>query len=184
MKTCLIKLEKGSAVMYEDGRKGCIKSITLVPNGINSPGLIASLVVELENGNNIQATANRFTPCEDEEYKEHYPSVHLIHIDEEPPKEAVVSSVDAVIKEQSEMYASLHESKLQDEKDWLKVRVHYYSGAMWHKETVQPIIESHAELLEAMKEIKKDFEFNQWEGYTAYTKLKSAIKKAELLTTK
>lgn len=69
----------------------------------------------------------------------------------EPVKDSVVSSVDTKIKEQSEMYASLHESKLQDNKDWLKVRVHYYSGAMWHKETVQSIIESHAELLQWLK---------------------------------
>jgi hypothetical protein len=80
MKTCLIKLDVGSMVeLKDDGRKGEILSITLVPNGVNSPGLVASLIVRFTNGGLIQATANNFKPCDDIDYPEYYPSVHLIH---------------------------------------------------------------------------------------------------------
>lgn len=80
MKNCLIKLGVGSRVREIDGdRVGKIISINLVPNGINNPELVASLVVEWDKGGKISATSKHFAPLDNERYEEFYPSIEILN---------------------------------------------------------------------------------------------------------
>lgn len=80
MKSSLIEIGIGKAVLYEDGRVGVVRDIKITPNGISNPKLVALLFVEIDNEGKksmVSATSDRFFPAEDEEYEELYPSVHL-----------------------------------------------------------------------------------------------------------
>lgn len=79
MNTCLIQIQVGDPVEEKTGkmRRGIVKSITIVPSGINLPELVASLVVELTNGTRLSATSNHFVSVNDYQYDEQYPSIGL-----------------------------------------------------------------------------------------------------------
>lgn len=80
MKSSLIEIAIGNPIKFEDGRIGILKDIRLTPNGINDPQLISILYVEMEGFRGLgimSATSNRFTPVDEFEYEEFYPSVHL-----------------------------------------------------------------------------------------------------------
>lgn len=80
MKSSLIEIAIGNPIKFEDGRIGILKDIRLTPNGINDPQLISILYVEMEGLGIMSATSNRFTPVDEFEYEEFYPSVHLIRL--------------------------------------------------------------------------------------------------------
>jgi len=86
IKSSLVKLEIGDKVLYESGRYGIIKltlkSIILTPNESYDPKLVAIITAYDKEGNYYQATSDKFFAAEDEDYKEFYPSVHLIHIND------------------------------------------------------------------------------------------------------
>lgn len=72
LKTCLIKYEIGDTIMETSGgRIGVIEKITLKPNGINSPELVAVLTVNCGSVT-ITATSNKFEPVENYEYKSYF----------------------------------------------------------------------------------------------------------------
>jgi hypothetical protein len=85
MRTSLIEIAIGNPVKFEDGRIGILRDIKLTPNGISNPELVAILFVEIDGfrGRGIMTgTANRFTPVEEFEYEELYPSVHASRVSE------------------------------------------------------------------------------------------------------
>ena len=85
MRTSLIEIAIGNPVKFEDGRIGILRDIRLTPNGINDPQLITILYVEIEGirGKGIMtAIANRFTPVDEFEYEEFYPTVHMNRVSE------------------------------------------------------------------------------------------------------
>jgi len=63
-----IKLRIGDKVSYMDTHEGTIKSINLVPNGVNDPRLIAQLEIKLDNGGSVMATGDKFKPVIGELY--------------------------------------------------------------------------------------------------------------------
>ena len=90
MKTSLIKIAIGNPVKFEDGRIGILKDIQLVPNGMSNSELVTILFVEIDGfrGRGIMsATSNRFTPINDFEYEEFYPSVHSNKLSEKLDEE-------------------------------------------------------------------------------------------------
>jgi hypothetical protein len=86
LKSSLVKIEVGNRVNYKRSDNVMInvtiRTITLVPNGINSPELVALISSSDENGNNYQATSDKFFASENENYTEFYPSVHMIHLND------------------------------------------------------------------------------------------------------
>lgn len=81
MKTSLIKIEKGNKALY-NGEEVVIKDFVLSPNGVNDPKLVCIVYATKSNGNSVSATSDKFTPCENQDYEEFYPTVHLIHIND------------------------------------------------------------------------------------------------------
>jgi hypothetical protein len=74
--SALINIKIGDPLRYEDGRRGILRDIKLMPNGVSNPEIVAVLYVEM-NGSMISATSNRFKHADDHSYEEFYPSVHL-----------------------------------------------------------------------------------------------------------
>ena len=81
----MIEIAIGNPIKFEDGRIGILRDIRLTPNGINDPQLITILYVEMEGyrGRGVMtATSNRFTPVDEFEYEEFFPSVHMSRLSE------------------------------------------------------------------------------------------------------
>ena len=92
MKSSLIEIAIGNPVKFEDGRIGILRDIKLVPNGMTNPELVSILYVEIEGFRGkvmMSATSNRFTPVDDAEYAEFYPSVHSNRLSEEMSKKEI-----------------------------------------------------------------------------------------------
>lgn len=80
MSNIMIKLEVGSPVIdLASKRKGLILDCTLTPNGVNSPGLVAVLVVEFEDGGKMSATSEKFGAVPEIIYSEFYPTIHMLN---------------------------------------------------------------------------------------------------------
>jgi hypothetical protein len=76
--TCMIEIDVGSKVTYKDGRMGIVEQITLTPNGLRNPGLVALLRVFFPKSNSrVVATSNHFTASANEKYNQFYPSSML-----------------------------------------------------------------------------------------------------------
>lgn len=80
MKSCLVKLDKESKVLY-DGitckEVVTIKDFVLVPNGMDNPKLVCVIYAQKENGNIVSATSDKFKALDDENYEEFYPTPHM-----------------------------------------------------------------------------------------------------------
>lgn len=81
MSTC-IEIKIGDRIIEKDsGRIGILKDIKLVPNGVNSPELIAQLFVYIEGQDKmVCSTSGNWTFDDTQSYAEFYPSVHLNHL--------------------------------------------------------------------------------------------------------
>ena len=77
MKSSMIEIAIGNPIKFEDDRIGILRDLKMTPNGMNDRSIVTILFVEMEGGGIMSATANRFTPVDDFEYEELYPSVHL-----------------------------------------------------------------------------------------------------------
>lgn len=85
MASTLIEIAIGNPIKFEDGRIGILRDVKLTPNGYSNPEIVAILFVEIDGfrGRGIMsATANRFTPVDEFEYEELYPSVHTNRMSE------------------------------------------------------------------------------------------------------
>ena len=70
----LFEIKIGDKVLYDCNRRGTIRDIRVVPNGINDPKLVAILVIDLDGGGKVEATSDNFVPIVGEKYEELYPS--------------------------------------------------------------------------------------------------------------
>ncbi len=79
MKSCLVRLDKGSKAKIEDNIV-TIQDFVLTPNGMTDTKLVCIIFAKKENGNMISATSDRFFPLDDEEYEEFYPTPHMFKL--------------------------------------------------------------------------------------------------------
>jgi hypothetical protein len=92
MKSSLIEIAIGNPIKFEDGRIGILRDIKLVPNGMSNPELVSILYVEIDSFRGkvmMSATSNRFTPVDEFEYEEFYPSVHSNRLSEQLSKQEI-----------------------------------------------------------------------------------------------
>jgi len=81
MKTCLIVVKIGDPIQEIGGkqRRGILHSMSLMPNGINSPELVTVIIMHYGENGKLQATADKFTVVDDFNYESEFPSVELIN---------------------------------------------------------------------------------------------------------
>ena len=72
----LIEIQIGDPVQerHKLYRRGKVSDIKISPNGVLNPELIALLVVDLDDGGKVIATADKFVTVPDHKYTECYPS--------------------------------------------------------------------------------------------------------------
>lgn len=68
-RTVCIRIRIGDKVQYDDGRIGILKAIELAPNGIEDNRIVALLTVKLKDST-VNATSDKFSPVDGEEYLE------------------------------------------------------------------------------------------------------------------
>jgi hypothetical protein len=73
----MIEIAIGNPIKFEDGRIGILRDLKMTPNGMSDRSIVTILYVEMEGRGIMSATSNRFTPVDEFEYEELYPSVHL-----------------------------------------------------------------------------------------------------------
>ena len=84
MKTCMIRINIGDRVLYNQNRAEWIPvtilDMVLVPNGINNPELVCAIYAQKDEGGMVNATSDKFKPIDEIEYEEFYPTPHMFKV--------------------------------------------------------------------------------------------------------
>ena len=69
VKTCLIAVNKGDSLLYEDEEVEVL-NFYLTPNGMQNPEIICLIKARKENGNIVEASSGRFRAIPEKLYQE------------------------------------------------------------------------------------------------------------------